>query len=576
MTNAGVMSPESSQNSSDDEINSQRGRGRELANLAELQAAIRTIEQRRTRSPDGLGEETAKAQAIVNLNGARFHPSSRDGGLVSESSPRLPLSAEARKSPHARSHTDTAAFLDYSPRKENSSEQSRSESDADVEDDELRVKPAMVRKKSGELVRPALRPSSAKRRPSSMPGTPTYAKAVHFDSSLEHVRHFLQVDRPAAVSAGSSPVDSSFEDDAEFPFGHDEMGSLASPFEWEICLTNFPAATPERMSRPVRVESVYLSSDNKHLMGCVAASNLAFHKSVVARFTLDYWTTTSEVVADFNHDIRRKQISDGYDRFVFSIKLEDQANLEDKTMSFCVRYNVNGQEFWDNNNSINYQIDFTKKPKSPKGKNRSEGKGAPRLNPSQRGRQSSNFSARPRSMPASSNDFATTFPPYDFSSFPQPSAHVVGDSPIRFRKPKPADETQPDASGRRLALTGQAFGNRYDFGASLSAAIQASGNNTGDRGGYSREEIRSAPTKQSSRTQPHATTSAAEDATPASRSIIPKAQVPTDKPALVDLGNPGALTAEKPSLQSSSYHELLDKYCFVRSWANPDGKASVC
>jgi len=77
---------------------------------------------------------------------------------------------------------------------------------------------------------------------------------------------------------------------------------------------------------------------------------------------LDYWKTTSEVIAEFNHDIRQPK-REGYDRFNFNIKLADQANLEAKTMFFCVKYTVNGKEYWDNNNSTNYQVDFKKKAK---------------------------------------------------------------------------------------------------------------------------------------------------------------------------------------------------------------------
>ena len=193
-----------------------------------------------------------------------------------------------------------------------------------------------------------------------MPGTPTYSKAVHFDSHLEHVRHFLQVDRPLAVSAGTSPVEN-YESDMEFPFGSDNSRSTAPAFEWEIRLANFPTDSNDRSGMPARVEKVFLSADNKTLIGVVAVHNLAFNKYVVTRFTLDYWKTTSEVVAEYNNDVRRKEANDGFDRFNFNIKLEDQANLESKTMFFCIRYNVNGQEFWDSNGNMNFQVDFVKK-----------------------------------------------------------------------------------------------------------------------------------------------------------------------------------------------------------------------
>lgn len=570
-----ISPPESSPNSSDDERNARqaKGRGRELENLAELQAAIRIIEQHRESSPNRISDETRKARMALDLVVPHLAASAKLDGPSAEGSPRPPLSKEARKISHSRSATDSNSTVDM-PRK-NFGSPGRNASDSESEDGgevEKRRKPMMVRKKSGELVRPALRPSSAKRRPSSMPGTPTYSKAVHFDQHLEHVRHFLQVDRPVAVSAGSSPVES-YEGDLEFPFGNDDSGSSRPPpFEWEIRLTNFPRDSAERMFMPVRVEKVFLSADNKNLVGAVAVANISFHKRVVARFTLDYWKTTSEVVAEYNNDVRRKQTTDGYDRFNFTIKLADQANLENKTMSFCVRYNVNGQEFWDNNDSINFQVDFTKKVKTPQnGKSGMQGAGARPLNALPR--SSPNSDRKPQRQ-TSFDDFADGFESrYEFGSFAQPATKVIGESPIRFRNSKASNNSTTDASSRRGNPAGQAFGNRYDFGASLSAAIQAAGSALGDRNGpQSRDEVKPVPAKQLSFAQKHVPEATRTDPNPladSTRNLVASAVKPTTKPA--------ALTSEKPSLQSPSYHELLDKYCFVRSRANKDGKGpGVC
>ncbi len=132
-----------------------------------------------------------------------------------------------------------------------------------------------------------------------MPGTPTFSKAVHFDSHLEHVRHFLQVDRPLAVSAGSSPVDN-YDSEGEYPFNADErQAGRLPPFEWELVITNFPVDTPARKAQPVRLERVWLSNDQKCLIGSVIVTNLAFQKYVTCRFTLDYWKTTSEIGAEY-------------------------------------------------------------------------------------------------------------------------------------------------------------------------------------------------------------------------------------------------------------------------------------
>ena len=581
MKGAAISPPDSSQNSSDDETNTKRAPVRDPDNLAELQAAIRIIEQHRASSPDLDSNEQAKqARTTLGLPSRRLDPSPK----FKASSPRPPLSAEARKISHSRSSTDDSAFVDFPRNKFDPPTQGASDSNfEEVEEAEIRAKPALVRKKSGEPVRPALRPHAARRRPSSMPGTPTYSKAVHFKPDLEQVRMFLQVDRPLAVSAGSSPVEA-YDNEIEFPFGDGNGQGYNHPFEWEIRLTNFPRNTLERSSAPVKVERVYLSPDNKQLLGAIAVQNISFHKLVVARFTLDYWKTTSEVKADYNHDVRRKQISDGYDRFVFSIKLEDQANLESKTLFFCVRYNVNGQDFWDNNHALNYQVDFSKKPKLQNGKLGSHGPAPRPLNSLPRSKPAPPVSSRPRSFPsANSDDFASSIgAPYDFSSFPQPSVQLVGESPIRFKKS--AAQLIPDAPERRPAVAGgQAFGNRYDFSASLSAAIQAASNTIGERNGIQmKQEVKSAPAKQPTFAHnlafepPSADPEAfcneppqVDGANKLQRSEPPKA-------VTVDgLAKPAALTAEKPSVQSSSYNELLDRYCFVRSRPHPETKESV-
>ena len=512
-------------------------------------------------SPDRLGEETTRLRSILGHDVPRLDTSATEHKGQATFLPGPPLSEGARKISHSRSNTDSSAFMDF-PRNQFDSP-TRSTSSSDGEEIDRPIKPSMVRKKSGELVRPALRASSLKRRPSSMPGTPTYGKAVHFDSRLEHVRHFLQVDRPVAVSANASPVDSQ-DEDSEFPFNY-EAGSLLS-FEWEIKLSNFPSDTLDRKSAAVKVERVFLSADNKHLMGAVAVRNIAFHKAVVARFTLDYWKTTSEVVADYNNDVRRKQI-EGYDPFIFSIKLEDQNNLENKTLFFCVRYNVNGQEYWDNNNSINYQVDFSKKSKSHSGKQESAANASIRSKPS-----ASLPSGRPRSMPISADDFSHGFGSRsDFFSFPHPAAQVIGDSPVRFRNSKAPSDIVPDHPGLRTNAASQAFGNRYDFGASLSAAISAASGTLGERSEpQAREEVNSASAKLNSSIRgPGGVTEKGN----ASSGAEKPAKVSETKKS--DSSKPVALITEKPPMQSSSYSELIDKYCFVRTRADRGGPEAI-
>ena len=486
--------------------------------MEELQAAIRGIEQNRRGSP-APPEERKRTELARDFSKPYLEPAANING---SDAPGRPLADSARKISHSRSTTDASAFFEFPKHKLDSPQ--RSGSDEDLDDEDLEMKPSLIRKKSGELVRPALR---GKRRPSSMPGTPTYNKAVHFqEQGMEHVRTFLQVDRPIAVSAGSSPVGIHDEDD-EFPFS-DSDGAQSPTYEWELKLTNFPRDTIQRQIKPVRVEKLYLSADTKTLCGGVAVRNLAFHKVVVARFTLDYWKTTSEVVAEFDKDVRKEQANDGCDRFLFEIKLDAHANLENKTMYFCVRYQVGGQEYWDNNDNMNYQVDFAK---------RDESKNPTKDTRSVRHRNTlPQQQPRPRSMP-SFDDFGNYAAPFDFSSFPQPHA-MVGESPIRFKNRPPNTDVIPDAPAPKAKNSSnqQAFGNRYDFGASLSAA-------TKPKASSPRNEFH-----QSHASQP------------------PVVDVKKESgPQTSNVAKPSALTSEKPPLHTPSYNELIDKYCFVRS-----------
>ncbi|KAK0388950.1 hypothetical protein NLU13_2527 [Sarocladium strictum] len=513
-----ISPPESASSGSDDE-ELHAARGRNADKIKDLREAVSQIPQPRSPSP------------TKNAVDSYLAPPSNMRRISLSTTALNELPYAGRRVSHVRSATEPSAGMSKSA--DNSNNASEDETDEDI-----KTKPQMVRKKSGELVRPALRPSS-RRRPSSMPGTPIFSKAVHFDSHLEHVRHFLQVDRPLAVSAGSSPADN-YESDNEYPFpDHGRSGARSPPYEWEIQTCNFPHDSPIRKAYPVRLERVWLSPDQKSLLGSVAVSNLAFHKSVTCRFTLDYWKTTSEISAEYSHEIRPKETPLGQDRFTFSIKLADTANLASKTLFFCIRYSVNGQEFWDNNNSANFQVDFRKKHLPQNGKNNFQGastrplNGLPRSN-----RRHSPANTQPKSMPAAMDDF-------DHDSkfnFDQPIHEYLGESgPGGLRlKSKSASNLASDNIATGLSSpSGAAFANRYDFGASLTAAVQAAKDSMGkekDRDAlYMRSHVRGSGSSSSA-------PATSMNSHPTSRT-----------------GSPNL------SLPSASYEELVNKYCFFGS-----------
>ncbi|KAM3436796.1 hypothetical protein NHJ13734_004938 [Beauveria thailandica] len=501
-----VISPPESASGSDDEF-----KAASEDNLKHLREAVSKISQGTPLSSDE--NLVDAANAILALSPMRMGFSNPD--LSSYPSSGLKVS-------HSRSATEPHGG--FSTSADNSATIS-SESEED-----LRHKPQMVRKKSGELVRPALRGSS-RRRPLSMPGTPVFSKAVHFDSHLEHVRHFLQVDRPLAVSAGSSPVEA-YESDTEYPFLSGSQ-TRAPPFEWELVTTNFPHDNNLiRRSLPARLEKVWLSKDQKVLQASIDVANLAFEKLVTCRFTLDGWKTTSEVTGEYTSSIDARKGTAGHDRFTVSIRLADTANLESKTLFFCIRYSVNGKEYWDNNNGSNFQVDFHKKHLPQRGKGQFQGANkTPGNLPRSSRRQSHSTGPRPISMPASLDDFAD----HTGFQFDQPLHEYLGECGTGLRlKSKSFNNLASDNIIKSLATpSGAAFANRYDFGASLDAV-------------KSRKD--SSP-KEADTLYMKGNTKGADPTVPgAPHSVV---------------------AAPSTAIANSSYEELVNKYCFFGAKTSP-------
>ncbi|RUS20050.1 putative phosphatase regulatory subunit-domain-containing protein [Jimgerdemannia flammicorona] len=265
----------------------------------------------------------------------------------------------------------------------------------------------MLRKKSGEVVKPSL-----KRGTKSAPPTPTCPKYVHFDTQLEHVRLFLQAETPQAVKEDAEPV----ERDENLP-------------EVTFTLANWPApSTVSNVSKMVFVESIVFSDDKSALNGRVQVQNIAFHKTVTIRYTFDYWQTVHESQAAYKDSINK----DSFDRFIFNISLVGKVGQglapedEQRTMYFAVRYNVEGREFWDNNGGMNYQVEFKRIVTAPK----------PKI---------ASWSMDTPESKAAANEQRST---------------ILATSP-------PTLSLSP--SNEALPLKKKPLANRYDFGASLSA-----------------------------------------------------------------------------------------------------------
>ena len=231
----------------------------------------------------------------------------------------------------------------------------------------------LIRKKSGEILKPALKyggPLTASGTPvgetgpsprfetKSLPATPSFPKYVHFDAQLERVKLFNKDHKPKVVSRDGSPTQYTTSEGEEYPFpSTDEEGLSKESAKkvLQIKLPNFPTSHPP--DSDLHLESLFLEDDRKSLKGVVLCRNFAFSKWVAIRFTFDWWQTTSEVSATYKDSTKGGQ----FDRFTFQIKLADlMARIEEKTLFLAVRYNTDGREIWDSNGGGNYQVLFEK------------------------------------------------------------------------------------------------------------------------------------------------------------------------------------------------------------------------
>jgi hypothetical protein len=281
----------------------------------------------------------------------KIEASSDDNGSQRQHDPFKPGTSVIKLMPGAReifpsrSNTETAIYLSRPKVASLFTHMTNSS----IESNPSINKPPLIQKKSGELVQPALRPFS-RRQYKHMPGTLADFVSVHFNDFDNQTRYFFQTDSTMDILAVLSPVETCDSGVAQ-RFGNNDKATRG------IKIANLPHDSSERKSKPVQLERLFLSSDRDTLVGTVVVQNMSFQKLVVAHFTLDCWKTTSELVAQYAKDIQGLS-SGGYDRFTFRMELSDIADIDKKSLLLCVRYNVNGKDHWDNNNGMDYNIEF--------------------------------------------------------------------------------------------------------------------------------------------------------------------------------------------------------------------------
>ncbi|EJU02906.1 hypothetical protein DACRYDRAFT_106989 [Dacryopinax primogenitus] len=215
-------------------------------------------------------------------------------------------------------------------------------------------------------------------------------KSVHFPtekSRLEHVVFFFREQTPITMK------------DEEKDISEKKTSPLESfsRFQSSQCVNSTPApllvqlnrlqtsAIPnasflriqdETQRQPVMLESFYLSESSPLVIcGTVIVRNIAFHKNVTIRCTVNDWQTFMDVSSHHMSHLdslpyptphRPPSVSPDtrrWDRFRFKIRIEDvKWSFEEVTMYLAVRFACSGQEWWDNNGGSNYRVAFLTAP----------------------------------------------------------------------------------------------------------------------------------------------------------------------------------------------------------------------
>jgi hypothetical protein len=326
--------------------------------------------------------------------------------------------------------------------------------------------------------------------------SPTTPKSVHFPlpTHLERVRVFHRTAKPASlltVRVQGEETETETETDRGSDWGYDyrggnttrpsfpfpkmapsplsessspssadgagtsesQNGSTKLELDMTGCSVPNPHSIPPASGTNILLESISLSPATEiQLQGTFIVRNLAFQKDVAVRFTMDEWSTVSEIKANWAAHLptpfpsqQRSSVKDHdtWDRFSFSINLSDYTlpSLPSKVLYLVGRYTIPGEEYWDNCGGRNWRVKFklveTDKAEVPSA---SSSKSLPNVI----------VSPPSASLPVAS--LATASSSLSSTSFPNVSESPIFSSPVPIVKPPPSGRSDAiaQATAQRL------------------------------------------------------------------------------------------------------------------------------
>ena len=121
-------------------------------------------------------------------------------------------------------------------------------------------------------------------------------------------------------------------------------------------LVELSDASASHLAREKKVilERARLMCDADVCTGLVRVQNIAYEKHIVVRYTLNDWESFSDLSAEWEESVWENDRLET-DKFRFSIPLPTGART--LRVRFAVSYDVAGINFWDNNETMNYELE---------------------------------------------------------------------------------------------------------------------------------------------------------------------------------------------------------------------------
>lgn len=186
------------------------------------------------------------------------------------------------------------------------------------------------------------------------PSTPGKKKAVRFADALgldlASIRHVIDMDEPPIVP-----------ESAMRNLNLDEERSSANETNFiqvrKLCICfsspdNSPDFLRRVQERKVVLENCFVDDHKSLVYGKIRVMNMAFHKVVNIRYTMNGWLTYTDVAAVYDSGS-----NDGAtDKFSYSVHIPEYFQFGN-SMEFSVMFVSSNQIFWDNNYGSNYRIE---------------------------------------------------------------------------------------------------------------------------------------------------------------------------------------------------------------------------